>query len=258
MKGSQLQVDKVEVSRIYFRNVNPSIDEEIVRMTLRYRSDIHGFQSVSILRQRPPNNAPLQINVAMFSSLFTSCGEVLSQTLFPVNEKNGKGKTYITFADRNGAELAVRRHDGTAMPFGSGVMRVVADISCVYRIASFMYPKLKDLLIAEKDRIVAMNSLVEVSGPVEKGLKGATIKIETSEYELLGAAKVGFDRILAGQAVHFDDPDEFNLFRRSDGKKFIENLNGREDKKFIFKLVQIHLQLECSAAKRRFKMHKCK
>ena len=226
LKNRSVLAEKQDGKRVFFKGADVTIDEEIIRRTLHHRTDIEGVESVSVMRIKPQGGGELQLDVAVFSSMFTSCGQVLSQSLFPINEKNGKGKAYIVYADRAHAEQAIAEYDGKNVGGSFGVMRVVADISCMYRIAHFMYPKLKELLIAEKARVTAMTNMVEVSGPVEKGLKGATIKIETCQHEALGTVKVGFDRILAGRTVRLDDPDDILLFRRRDGKAFLDKLNS--------------------------------
>ena len=226
LKDRLVPAEKQDGKRVYFRGADITIDEESIRKVLYHRTDIEGVESVSVMRIKPQQSGELQTDVAMFSSMFTSCGQVRSQSLFPINEKNGKGKAYIIYADRADAEKAIAEYDGKNVGGAFGVMRVVADISCMYRIAHFMYPKLKELLIAEKTRVTAMTNMVEVSGPVEKGLKGATIKITTCQHEALGTVKVGFDRILAGRTVHLEDPDDILLFRRRDGKMFLDKLNS--------------------------------
>ena len=195
VKNQQVQLFSVEGASIKFCHAPLTADEDDIRRTLSFRTDIEGWKEVFLQRVSIASSNSLSTDTVLFSSLFTECGEVLNMNIFPTNEKNGRCKAFITFADHAAAEVAVQRCDGTVAPFGNPhcVLRVVADISCLYRVPHFMYPKVSELLKTEVKRLNEVNDLVHASGPLEKGLKGATVKIETSQYEALGAAKVYFD-----------------------------------------------------------------
>ena len=213
-----------------FVNIS-SLDEDYIRRTLYNRRDLDGVKDVQVKRRPPQTNIVLSVEVALFNSLFTACGQVMNVSMFPTNEKNGRGKAYVTFADHSSVIKAVQEYDGRVGVFGNpiSVLRVVADISCLYRIPPHLYPKLSSLLKAEKLRlegILSASSMVTISGPIEKGLKGATIKIETSQIEALGGVKLGFDRILGGHALQLNNSDDIAvLIRRTDGKKLLEKLS---------------------------------
>lgn len=192
--------------------------------------NLEGYQSCTLIRKNPSpeSSSTLVQDMVLFNSLWTACGDVESITSFPVN-KNGAGKAYIRFKSSESVlEVVKAYHNKLVDLFGNDshvALDVKADLSVTFNIASEMYPKLKYLLQEETRRIKGLGAGVKVSGPVEKGLKGATIKIEADEYRVLTLAKIGLESLLAGEMLN-TDLSETALLLHAIGKKHLANLQA--------------------------------
>jgi hypothetical protein len=221
------------------KNVPAGVTDAQLKCAVMGRKDIEGVVSVMLNRKVPKNlsDGSLQTDVSMFNSLWTACGEVENLTLFPPNEKNGRCKAYIRFKTPEAVEKAIHLyHDQPVHLFNAAealVMDVKADLSVSFTIPADMFRKLEQLLLAEKARVLSLSLGVSISGPICKGTKGSTIKIEAEQSVLLGTAKAGFESILGGSVLALSSPEDMALLLQKAGKSFLSKVQAERNDVYI-------------------------
>lgn len=204
---------------IFISGLSQQVDEEDLRNHFKHYGTI---SSVSVPREPYPHEFGYQ-EEQQLRLLLSQHGEITSLVCFPPTKSKSRGKAYVIFSSEIEAQRAVDHIKNSYIPFGSGRLRIQTENSFRFMFNADMFNQLKPMVDTFKD--LAEGHLDVVVSIVEKGEKGASIKISGEELDHVTKAKAMFDTCFAGSP--FETDGDMSYLARESARDAIDRIMSR-------------------------------